>query len=142
LNIQTIISHELNCDNVMERRVQIDFIKKRFLLLEKCLNDESANEYTVSALMFHDTIFLILCLQNMIGLWRDFGWRSTDQWTLSAGWYFCKGRNKRITEKGFKIFWKLGISQSVHFKFFYFALDFQSLSILRDSTCIFFSKDF
>jgi hypothetical protein len=52
----------------MERRVQIDFIKKRFLLLEKCLNDESANEYTVSALMFHDTIFLILCLQNMIGL--------------------------------------------------------------------------
>ncbi|KAK2452874.1 protein CHROMATIN REMODELING [Trifolium repens] len=46
LNIQTIISHELNCDNVMERRVQIDFIKKRFLLLEKCLNDESANEYT------------------------------------------------------------------------------------------------
>ncbi|KAK2398961.1 protein CHROMATIN REMODELING [Trifolium repens] len=45
LNIQTIICQELKCVNVMERR-QIDFIKRRFLLLEKCLNDECAKEFT------------------------------------------------------------------------------------------------
>lgn len=38
----------------MQRR-QIDFIKKRVSLLEKCLNDEYQKEYFVSALMFHFT---------------------------------------------------------------------------------------
>jgi len=52
----------------MQRR-QIEFIRKRLLLLENCLNDEYyQKEYSVSALMFHDTHNLFNTL--FISLWN------------------------------------------------------------------------
>jgi hypothetical protein len=52
----------------MQRR-QIDFIRKRFPLLENCLNDEYCQkEYSVSAFIFHVTHNLFNTL--FISLWN------------------------------------------------------------------------
>ena len=51
----------------MQRR-HIEFIKKRFLLLEKGLNAECQKEYFVSALVFHGTQFFLILKFLLFGM--------------------------------------------------------------------------